>query len=318
MKSTVRTLGVAVLFLASVGSVMGQSVQDTFVMKRRFYDQGTGATPTAATANPFAFRAQIAGLNNAFASGPKVDIPGGGSRTLLGVGNDFVFTEFFASQTALNTAYANGNYSLSLSLAGNPRNGSVALPAPDYPPIPTMANIAALQTFDPAGMGTINWTAFANPQPDDGILIEIRKQDNSLVDTSGVLPATDTSYAPARLDTGVSYNAMITFFRLSAQDNTSLPQSAQFATETRFRMQTSGGVVVDTTPPQLVFAFPTNGSTGVVLVLPLAFQFNEPMDPTRSPSRGMVWTGRSFATHGRTRRRSPAPSRARPRRRQRS
>lgn len=199
-----------------------------------------------------------------------------------------MFSELFATAAALNAAYANGTYSLSLSVAGTPLTGSVTLPAPDYPPIPTISNITPLQSFDPAGMGTINWSAFSNPQPDDGIEIVIRKQDNTLAEASGRLPAGDTSYAPASLETGLTYNATLTFFRVSAQDNSGLPQSAQFATETRFRIQTSGGVVVDTTPPQLVFASPTNGSTGVVLVLPVVFQFNEAMDPTKL---AVSWNG---------------------------
>lgn len=191
----------------------------------------------------------------------------------------------------MDGAYASGNYSLSVNFSGfGTLEGSVNLPAVNYPPVPTISNITPLQSFDAAGMGTINWNAFAGAGPDDAVQIVIRRQDNSLVETSGRLPAGDTTYAPGSLEAGTVYNASITFIRVAAQDNASLlAQSSQFATETRFRIQTSGGGGgADTTPPQLLLASPTNGSTGVVLILPVAFRFSEPMDQTKI---SVSWNG---------------------------
>lgn len=109
--------------------------------KTRFYDQ---IAPTTLTANNFSMSAFIEGndLNSTFPSGSNRFLPAGGGTTFLSFDSDMAgwFHEsFHASQTALDTAFPNGDYSF---LVGAFPEVPLSFPTNNYPVAPVIGTTA--------------------------------------------------------------------------------------------------------------------------------------------------------------------------------
>lgn len=106
----------------------------------------------------------------------------------------------FDSEDALNAAYPNGTYRMTIGLAsGGPLEVQLPLsPAADLP-VPRVSNFASLQSFDPAVPLTLQWQALTGAGPRHGISLHIAEKDGMTVfqapdNCEGIeLPATATS-----------------------------------------------------------------------------------------------------------------------------
>ena len=96
--------------------------------------------------------------------------------------------------------------------------------------------------------------------------------------TSVIIPA--NTLAPESL-----FTAKLTFIKVITRDTTSYPGViglAGYYKNTEASLSTTAAGGIDTTPPQLVTSFPTNGTAGVIASSPIVFVFNEPMAEAQS------------------------------------
>lgn len=160
---------------------------------------------------------------------PDIDLPGVPGISIPDLPDNFFLSmtpapeitpPTFGSLAELEAAYPNGAYSMTVSFSGG-GNRTVALPlnpSPE-PPAPKIANLAALQGFDPTKNLTIEWNLFAGAGSMDLIQLRLRERNGS---SSYAAPnkcaniellVTDTSHTiPAgTLKAGVTYDLELSF-----------------------------------------------------------------------------------------------------------
>ena len=198
------------------------------------------------------------------------------------------------SLSDLNTAYPNGNYVVAMTTAhdGN-KSISLSLTGDSYPNTPTFQNFATLATVNPSAAFTLSWSAFSGGTANDYIQVRIVDTDNNeafktpALGVAGALSGTATSVIiPANTLAPESlFTVKLTFIKVITRNTTSYAGAIGLAgyyksTEASLTTTTGGGT--DTTPPQLVTSFPTNGTAGVALNSPVLFTFNEAMAEAQS------------------------------------
>lgn len=230
-----------------------------FAAKSMEYRQSNNAAPTP-KGNPARFSAQI-GLTaaNSVTNATVQFMPAGTLNTLTlggggaaGISNAFGFQAKFASQSALDTAYPNGNYQIVIqALHDGTKTSTLALNGNAYPAgAPTISNafdpsFGAVVVTNPASNFTLSWAPFSGGTTSDFIQVTIADSlGNLLLRTPdpgqpGALNGTNASLViPANtLPTGSQIFAALVFAKVVQLNSTGypgVPGYAAYYTETDF------------------------------------------------------------------------------------
>jgi hypothetical protein len=273
----------ASLVLASIvwvaaSAARAADVSFYLVAKGQVFSQ-TASGPPVLKLNPDRF-SSVVGLaaTNAVTNATVQALPGGPANALalqaggiIGTRDQFSFSAKYATTSALDTAYPNGNYKCVIQAVHDgrqtatlPLNGD-AYPASD----PYLINFTAAQTIDPAAGFTLTWPAFSGGTANDFILVTISDTvANGPFSTPdpgqpGRLDGTATSLViPANtLPGGALLTGSLIFIKVAARDTTSYPGVLGFAAyykETQFSL----GTVAALAPPRTLFFCGRGGGGG--------------------------------------------------------
>lgn len=151
----------------------------------------------------------------------------------------------FADQIALDAAFPNGTYTLTIDLAsGEAKAASLPITGDAYPQAPRIVNYEAAQAINSAETFTFTWDAFPGAGPDDFIIVGIEDPPgDELIYESDFLPSTTTSFAipGGILQPGQTYRAWILFANVVATDTDAFSEVSglgMYGSETRLEIQT--------------------------------------------------------------------------------
>ncbi|MEP6663246.1 MAG: hypothetical protein ABJC04_06230 [Verrucomicrobiota bacterium] len=224
------------------------------LFKMQNFNQTNNAAPVADSVAPFGFQCNVDSSGPDLITDASVQLPGGGSRTLLADGSDsFAFRESFSSLSALNSSYGTGTYTLTVNSENDFNFAQLSLPSDAYPSTPQITNYTAAQAVDSSNNFVVLWQAFAGGTANDFIQLTIRDSSDNPVFRSGdfgspgAFNGTNSSaLIPANtLFTGETYNGELLFARLTTIDSTSIPGATgvvAFTKRTRFSLKTTGVV----------------------------------------------------------------------------
>jgi len=179
--------------------------------------------------------------------------PGGTPITLESeFEEDFNYKQSFVSQSTLDGAFPNGDYTLVTGgLKDGVKTNSLILTGNGYPGTPQLSNFSAAQAIDPTADFTLTWNAISGATAEDYLSVEISDcQDEHVLSTSapgkvGALSGTNTSLLiPARtLRPGQLYKLTLFVIHFTAYDTNSYPGAtgiAGYYQETAISMATTG------------------------------------------------------------------------------
>jgi hypothetical protein len=255
-------------------AVQGQDLSHAMVGKVQQYWQtnaGAAALPSPAlNPNPFEFVALVKQSPTGTVTSATVQLPDTTTQTLPlltppAQGADFLFSAPFATKAAMDAAFSNGLYTLTIAAAHDGTNTlPVSMTGDNYPgSAPHISNWAAAQAVNPAASFTLAWDPLPGATTNDSIVVQIKDQagTNRLFETApwghpAALNGTRTSVViPAgTLITNQTYQAEVWWGRFVALNTTHYPGATGgigYARETRFFINT-------TAPAQMLS--PTNNS----------------------------------------------------------
>jgi hypothetical protein len=244
---------IQILFAASV-TARAADVALYLVAKGHQYSQSSAAPPLPKS-SPYRFSAlvELVSTNSvtnatvqALPSGPVIPLTLQTSGT-IGIGAQFSFNAKYATNSALEAAFPDGNYN-SVIQAVHDGSHTITLPlnADVYPnTVPSLNNFAAAQAIDSSKSYTLSWPAFSGGTANDLILVAIGDITGLTVFSSlvpgqlGSLNGTNTSFViPANtLPSGSFLGGSLTFAKVVKLDTTSYPGVPGFAvyyTQTQF------------------------------------------------------------------------------------
>ncbi len=230
------------------------------VTKELTYVQTSAAAPTADPTRPATFLGVTTSPTNNPVTSAKLQVPGGPLLTLTNVfdlGKSFLDMEDYTSQSQLDTARPNGNYTLQLTrTTGTPPSTGIDLTGSSYPPTPQIQNYAACQAVDPAANFTIQWNGFAGAGANDGLGISIVNPDplnfwqwvapDPCVPRELANTATSVTIPAGTLQAGITYNASLTYSRAAYSASNAIPDidvAAFLIKRVNFTLKTTGGSV---------------------------------------------------------------------------
>lgn len=257
MKYSVSRLCLFALSAFAVFSIAGktaaQEVSIYGVFKNIKTNQIDVGTFSGAT-NPNRFTAFVVPSSNGSVTAASVTLPSGSSATspqALSNANDgtgnFVFEAKFPDQTTLDSNYANGTYSMSITGASSTvyHDNNLVLTGDTYPTTtPTISNTnwsnGALQV-DPSASFTLNWNAFSDA-PQNGTGRVVLTLQNTATQQSvffSFLPSSATShtFAAGFFQAGQTYQGSIDFLKTVTFDTSQVGEAigiAAYARETGF------------------------------------------------------------------------------------
>lgn len=239
------------------------------VAKGQVFTQ-TASGPPVLKLNPARF-SSLVGLaaTNAVTNATVQALPGGPANALalqaggsgtIGTRDQFTFSAKYATISALDAAYPDGNYKCVIQAAHDGmQTATLALNGDTYPASdPYIINFTAAQTIDPAAGFTLTWPPFSGGTANDFILVSI-SDSLAFVRFStpdpgqpGSLNGTATSLViPANtLPGGALLTGTLLFIKVAARDPTSYPGVLGFAAyykQTQFNL----GTVAAPAPPRL-------------------------------------------------------------------
>lgn len=206
------------------------------------------------------------------------------ASTLVTIPNSaglFAFEKIFSSVTAMDAAYPNGSYTLTLgTVHDGTKTAVVTLTANNYPTTPHFSNFTAAQAANPNLDFTLSWSPLpANLTPDFLQVLVLDCRSNLVFSTpfpgsTGALASSSVStIIPARtLRSGQQYNAMMLVLRPVNSNTNAYPGAvgvAGFYKQLKMPLVTTGtSVGCPNGDFRLVFNFPRgsfgNGTNGIV------------------------------------------------------
>jgi len=145
----------------------------------------------------------------------------------------FNFSEGFASESALTSAFPDGTYDLNIDAAHDGNNTLViGVNGDDYPNAPEITNYDSLQNLDSSQAQVITWNSFVGGAVNDTIFVVITDQnDNKVFETretpgaSGALDglATSVTVPGGTLEPGQTYTLAVLFNLGVSEDTTDYP-----------------------------------------------------------------------------------------------
>lgn len=162
----------------------------------------------------------------------------------------------YASQSDLDRFFPDGTYTVNLNTVHDgTKSVSVTLTGSDYPNFPTFGNFSSTQSVNPSNDFTLSWSAFIGGTTGDFIEVEVENQYGQEVYRSpdpgeGSLNGTSTQVViPANtLAPGRTYDATVRFIKIkhfesSAAGYAGVRAVAVYASETEFKLTTTGQVI---------------------------------------------------------------------------
>lgn len=224
------------------------------VLKEQDFVQTNNAAPPSDTNAPFFFQCVVDSNGPGLISDASVQLPSGGSRTLLPEDNDdeFAFREIFSSLSALNATYGTGTYTLTVGLeSSDVEFAQMPMPADAYPTTPQITNYTDAQSINPGNDFTFGWLPFVGGTENDFVEFTIRDSSDNEVFRSpdlgspGALNGTNLSFVvpSGTLFPGETYQGELFFARPTTLDSTSIPGAngvVAFTKRTRFDVKTTG------------------------------------------------------------------------------
>jgi hypothetical protein len=270
----VRPLGLLGALAVLVGLIGGsaasaQTISSYSVEKRIDYDQSSPSTPTPGVEltdpdGSFVFDANINGSSLGSLPTPSITLPASGSDNLIfdsssdgwhiyGTGSP---TYNFASQSALDTAFPNGTYTMTinsspitLKLAGS---GGASVYPTDIPTVTNGTWVGGVLLLNAANSFNFDFNTFSTYASGGGIGFSLYATDGSgnattqLVNqfTNSAQTAALTSYnlLAGTLQPGQTYYAQLDFAQITALNTTSIGGAtgfADFENETSFYITTA-------------------------------------------------------------------------------
>lgn len=228
------------------------------VSKLVSHQQTADADPVPVAESPFRFWAFLSGPDGgpAVASG-SITLPNGTRHNLEASpwGNFFTFLDEPASETALNTAYPAGAYTLRFTRAGETERSIAMTMTAAWPPVPKIADFVAAQAVNHAQDFTLRWNAFTGAGTADHITLSITDMigGRTVFQAPDLcvpreLPVTATSIVlPANtLENNKTYSASLTFGRMFYLSTNAVPRMAgvgMVSRDTQFTIKTGTGGV---------------------------------------------------------------------------
>lgn len=237
---------------ALVGDTNGTPYQATFII------DGLSTSPSLS----------VSGVN---LTGPNsVDV-----SPSLGAGqsSDIQQPGRYSSQSALDAAYPDGTYALTVNTVNDgTKNFSLNLTGDSYPTAPYITNWTDLQSVNPYAPINIDFDAMSNAAPGDYIHLNIDNPPNydttlfaspGLPGQAGGISSTATDFTvPANtFQPGQIYHADIVFVHMVSPDTTTYPgaeATAYYAADTHF--------IITTTPEPAPLALLGIGAIGLLLL----------------------------------------------------
>ena len=251
-------------FDAGGGQVAGMSghihvvmpVQDvrTYIAagKGQLFDQ-TDANTLAMSDTGFVFTATVRGTATNTVLGATDQTPGGTTNVLVkeSSGSDtFNFQESFTSKSALDAAYTNGNYVMTIATTdGGTLTPSLILPSDAYPNTPEILNFTAAQTISASSNFVVVWNTFSSGTTNDFVRFEIDDASGLTITNSpefgdpGQLDGTATSFliVADTLAPNAAYTGIVEFVKITTRDTSSVPGAigvTAYMETTRFPLET--------------------------------------------------------------------------------
>jgi hypothetical protein len=241
------------------------------IVKTRRFNQTGSSAPTIQTNKPFKIDIFAEAASASAVMRATVLYPNGATETLPPQADDksFEFSEELPSQSALDTTYPNGTYSLQITTAAGLKLLPLELAGDLYPPAPRMS--AAPSLLNPAQPWALSWEPFAGGTSDDYLQFRIEdEQGNKIYETPDLgkdeaLDGTAVGVTiPANtLQPGQSYQARLTFQKHRTVDTHSVAGAlgvASYASRTSFKFSTTGG---ETQRPSLQLALAPTGEVQI-------------------------------------------------------
>lgn len=261
--------------------------------------QQTGAQTVELQSNAHRFDAGIETTAPGQLLSAGVTPPGRTSIALSVDGGQWSHSSAFANQTALDTAFPDGNYLVSVnSLNDGQRQLSIPLSGNGYPTIPVLLDFPSLESIQPDQPYTLAWQPFEGGSAMDFIQLDIQTDDDgeNFVFSTGepgdpsALNGLATSIMlPANtLHPGRTYVGSLLFARITSLNfdyDPATPAITGYFRETEFTLRTVGNT--DTEAPALQSHSPGEWNGPVPRHSGLSFHFSEPMQP----SQAILWTG---------------------------
>lgn len=271
----------------------GQDSGQGFALLQKLvhYVQTGNAEPVFDAENEAVFYAMYRGASNQTInavniSGPALD------ETLLPTFGFYTFNEVFGSASALDAAYAAGEYTMAASSTEGAFEASLAVGTAAEATIPRILNLEEMRTMDVSSPFILTFNGIPGAGENDSISISFSGGDGSTFfapDPCGniELPATATSIEiPAgTFSSGVTYEGSIIYSRMTDMDSTSIPDTfatASLTASTRFTITIGGGVNPEPAPPSWLapvrngdgtIFFPLAADAGAVLVIEATSDF---------------------------------------------
>ena len=279
----------AALLLAALAA-RGADVTIFGIEKGETFLQNSPSAPAPESGTPFFFRAFVNGAAPGLVQFAFLQPPSGFNLlTADSSGRNFTFEQRFASQSALDSAFAIGDYTFTIQSENDGSSAPTLSLANGALPsgAPHISNFAAAQFVNPAAPFAVTWDNLPSGGAGDFVQLTIEGGNGDAIFSTpaqgepGALTGSSTSATiPAgTLASGSSYNGRLLFQKIASDDPVAYPGAdgiTSFATETVFSVLTSG-TSVDTTPPFLVSTSPAANATKVPIDAVVSFTFNEAM-----------------------------------------
>ncbi len=197
--------------------------------KGQLFDQHDANTLTMSDTG-FVFIATVRGSSSNTVLSATDQTPGGTTKVLAKESPDsdiFRFKEFFSDKPALDAAYTNGTYTMTIATADDGTlTPSLDLPGDSYPNTPQIVNLSAVQTIGVSSNFAIVWAPFSGGTSNDLVRFEIDDTSGHAVTNSpelgepGQLDGTATSFliAAGTLATDVTNTGTVEFVKITARD----------------------------------------------------------------------------------------------------
>ena len=177
----------------------------------------------------------------------------------------FTFSGPAESQSALDTAYGEGIYTLAYTgKLDGAASVVVSLGADDFPPAPPfVSNLIAAQSIDPSNNFTLNFGAWALAEPNDFVELTVLDSNSNLVFATppffatfpeAPLRATNTSIVISNgtLRAGQTYTATLSYIEVTTNNSADYTYPViwgGFFSQTTFTLQPQGSSQTNSAPP---------------------------------------------------------------------
>jgi hypothetical protein len=218
--------GLVLVLTATTCALSLQAQQDpstVTILRAANFEQRSAAEPVLIAptdaASPFLFAAlgtlsaeTLSDPDNLiFINGMTLRTPARRDFAMSFVGDAFLYTEEFTTESAMNFRFGAGAYQMTFrsAITGNTAYG-LTLPSTEFAPPAQVSNFAAAQAISPTADFTLRWNAWPGAPANGDVQVEISDvESGAVVVSSEFLPANTTSIViPANtLEAGRSYKA---------------------------------------------------------------------------------------------------------------